>query len=298
VASEKEGISAHYDAVADDYHRQYQRENLTTLAKYPANYFRLQILATRLAELRARRLYEVGVGEGTPLVTLASMGIEVAGCDISEAMVEASRARFAEAGLPVENIQWADIEDSATFGRQLRDGAYDAVIAAGVLPHISNETLFLENVRALLEPNGTAFIEFRNKLFNFFTFNRPTKEFILDDLLADVDPEVKAAVEKDLDARLAMDQPKPRTTVGENGEVPGYDAILSKFHNPFELTDLFNRSGYEVRTIHWYHYHPAPPMLAPELGPAFREAAFKLEHDPSWRGYFLCSAGVVEAVKR
>ena len=298
MSTEKESVSAHYDAIADDYHKQYQRQHLATLTKYPANYFRLQILATRLAELRARRLYEIGVGEGTPLVTLSHLGIEVAGCDISEAMVDASRARFREAGLPEDAIQWGDAEDSVTFGRQLRDGGYDAVIAAGVLPHISNETLFLENARALLEPGGTAFIEFRNKLFSLFTFNRKTKEFILDDLLANVEPEIMAIVERDLDARVALDQPKPRTTVGENGETPGYDAILSKFHNPFELTELFERNGFEVRKIHWYHYHPAPPMLQPELGERFREAAFGLEHDPSWRGYFLCSAGVIEARKR
>jgi hypothetical protein len=37
-------------------------------------------------------------------------------------------------------------------------------------------------------------------------------------------------------------------------------------------------------------------MLEKSIGAAFRKEAMKLEHEPSgWRGYFLCSAGVVEA---
>lgn len=297
MPNDAEQVSAHYDAVAGDYHRQYQRENLERLEKYPANYFRLQILTTRLAALRARRVYEVGVGEGTPLATIARMGVEVAGCDISDAMVRASRERFAEAGLDPETISWGDIEDSVTVAHQLRDGPYDAVIAAGVLPHVSNEPLMLDNVRMLLRDGGTALIEFRNKLFSLFTMNSKTKEFVLDDLLAGVDPQVKAAVEKDLDARLALDHPRRRDTTAD-GAAPGYDAILSKFHNPFEVLELFRRAGFSGARIHWYHFHPAPPMLEPEIGEAFRKAAFALEHDRTdWRGMFLCSAGVVEATK-
>jgi 2-polyprenyl-3-methyl-5-hydroxy-6-metoxy-1,4-benzoquinol methylase len=292
-------VASHYDTVAADYHLQYRRQQLDTGAEYPANYFRLQMLVNRLGSLGAQRVYEIGVGEGTPLLTLARMGIEVAGCDISESMVEQARMRVAQAGLPPSTVSWGDIQDSITFAHQLSNGPFDAVIAAGVLPHVANDSLFLQNVRMLLRPGGTALVEFRNKLFSLFTFNKNTKEFIIDDLLGGVDPEVTAAVAEDLEHRLAMDQPKFRATVGDcasEDAVPGYDAILSKFHNPFELVDTFQRNGFVDARIHWYHYHPAPPMLESTLGDAFRRAAFALEHDPSdWRGYFLCSAGVVEA---
>lgn len=297
--AQTDDVAAHYDTVAADYHLQYRRQQLDSGREYPANYFRLQILVNRLASLGARRVYEVGVGEGTPLLTLARMGIEVAGCDISEAMVEQAKTRIAEAGLPPSTISWGDIQDSVTFAHQLSDGPFDAVIAAGVLPHVANDSLFLKNLSMLLRPGGTALVEFRNKLFSLFSFNRKTKEFIIEDLLSGVDPAVTQTVAEDLERRLAMDQPQIRATVGESSEsktAPGYDAILSKFHNPFELIDVFQRNGFVDARIHWYHYHPAPPMLESVLGGAFRRAAFALEHDSSdWRGYFLCSAGVVEA---
>jgi 2-polyprenyl-3-methyl-5-hydroxy-6-metoxy-1,4-benzoquinol methylase len=290
----KESVSAHYDAVAAEYHKQYQRENLQALDGYPANYFRLQLLIQRIASSGLRRVYEVGVGEGTPLAQIASMGCEVAGCDISDAMVARARETFQRHHLSPDLIQWGDIEDSATLAAQLKGGRYDAVIAAGVLPHVRNDRLFLENVKMLVRPGGKALIEFRNKLFSLFTFNRHTKDFVLDDLLAGISGEIKASVAAELDKRLATDLPARRMSVG--GKAPGYDAILSKFHNPFELMELFRAQGFVNVRVHWYHYHPAPPMLEKSIGAAFRKEAMKLEHEPSgWRGYFLCSAGVVEA---
>ena len=41
------------------------------------------------------------------------------------------------------------------------------------------------------------------------------------------------------------------------------------------------------------------PYLSGDMAEEFRRESIRLEHDPSdWRGYFLCSAFVVEAVKR
>ena len=286
-------VARFYDAAAADYHRMYQRENLATLDHYPANYFRLQILVRRLASLGAKRVYEIGVGDGTPLVAMAKLGLEVAGCDIAEAMVAAARKNFKGAGLSQELVQWGDVEDPTTLAGQLRAGKFDAVVAAGVLPHVRNERQMLETVKMCLKPGGVAFIEFRNKLFSLFTFNRLTKEFILDDLLRDVPSAVKAAMEAELDRRCAVDQPAIRTA--RPGQELGYDEILAKFHNPFELQDTFKSCGFSDVQVHWYHYHPAPPMMESVIGTDYRRAAMQLEHEGSWRGMFLCSAGVIEA---
>lgn len=287
-------VDAYYNSVAANYFRQYQRENLVTGEEYPANYFRLQILVRQLGLANAKSVYEVGVGEGTPLVTMASLGLRVAGCDISDEMVSKSRATFEAAGLSPDAIQWGDIEDATTFARQAAGGQFDALVAAGVMPHVRNDELVLKNMAMLVRPGGKVLIEFRNKLFSLFTFNRYTKEFILDDLLRDVPARLKDVVAGELDRRVATDMPPVRRGTDEEG--PGYDEILAKFHNPFELTETFARCGYGNIKLHWYHYHPVPPMLESLVGGAdLRKAAMSLEHEDSWRGLFLCSAGVVEA---
>lgn len=286
-------VAAHYDAAAADYHRQYQRDNLDG-PEYPANYYRLQIIVNRLAMGGTRRLFEIGVGEGTPLLTLARMGFDVGGCDISEAMVAAARRTFAGGGLDQERIGWGDVQDAVTLAGFLKDGPYDAAMALGVLPHVQSDEVFLANLRMMVRPGGRVMVEFRNKLFSLFTFNRFTRDFILDDLLRDVAGDVRDAVAAELAKRCRLDLPPMREAPGGG---PSYDQILARYHNPFELTESFARAGFRDVRVHWYHYHPAPPMLESALGPRFNQEARRLEHEASgWRGYFLCSAGVIEAV--
>ncbi len=165
----------------------------------------------------------------------------------------------------------------------------------GVMPHVTNDDLAVKNIASLVKPGGTVLVEFRNKIFAAFTFNRYTKEFILDDLLANVDPRLKDQVAADLDSRLRMDMPPVREFV-DDSQTPGFDRILAKFHNPFEVPELFCRHGFEDTHLHWYHYHPAMPYMADADPALYRSEAIKLEHEASgWRGYFMCSAFVLEA---
>ncbi len=299
MADDPKSVSAHYEAVAESYHRQYDRDRLYDVsAGYPANYFRLQLLLNSFVEKGAKRIMEVGVGEGTPLSLLSRAGLEVWGFDISRKMVERSKERMKENGQDPERIFWGDIQDPTTYIHALKGGRFDGLMAMGVMPHVENDHLALENMTALVRPGGSVFIEFRNKLFSLFTFNRYTFEFIMDDLLAGVAREVKDKVAADLKPRLRMDMPPVRDKV-EGSQAAGYDAILSRFHNPFEMEGLFQRHGFRDIKLLWYHYHPAMPYLSGDMAEEFRRESIRLEHDPSdWRGYFLCSAFVVEAVKR
>ena len=51
-------VARFYDTVAADYHRMYQRENLASLDRYPANYFRLQI-GRPWEPIHAERLFQL-----------------------------------------------------------------------------------------------------------------------------------------------------------------------------------------------------------------------------------------------
>jgi len=292
-------VSCHYDAVAARYHEQYERERLYDLSRpYPANYFRLQLLLHSFISKGIKRVVEVGVGEGTPLATLGKAGFDVWGFDISHEMVKKSKQTMQENGMNPDHIFWGDIQDSTTYAHGLKAGFFDGLMAMGVMPHVENDDLVLENMSTLVHPGGSVFIEFRNKLFSLFTLNRYTADFILNDLLRDVSSDVKELVAKDLESRLRTDMP-PRRDKVEGSNAPGYDAILSKFHNPFEVIELFQRHGFEDIRLLWYHYHPAMPYLEEKMPEMFRKEAIRLEHEPSnWRGFFLCSAFVVEAVKK
>ncbi len=291
----------HYDGAAENYHQQYERDKLADIHHaYPANYFRMHLLINSFAKHNLRKIVEIGVGEGTPLVQLAAAGMDVSGIDISKNMLEKAKANFAENNLDPSKVSWGDIEDPMTYSRLLQGGKYDGLLAMGVMPHVHKDEFVLDNMKTLVRPGGKVFIEFRNKLFSLFTFNRYTRDFILDDLLSGVSEDLKNIVSKDLEQRLETDQPNPRlkgSSIEKTDEdIIGYDAILSKFHNPFEVKDVFEKLGYLDVKFLWYHYHPAMPYLANRAGDLFRNEALRLEHENSnWRGFFLCSAFVIEA---
>jgi 2-polyprenyl-3-methyl-5-hydroxy-6-metoxy-1,4-benzoquinol methylase len=288
-------VASHYDGSAASYGDQYDPEKLWTNAEYPSNLFRLQLVQRLLGAAGATSVYELGVGDGTPLVTLAGDGLRVAGNDISAEMVKVARANFQSHGLDPSAIAHLDVQDSGAMAAEhARAGTFDAVMALGVIPHVADDTAFVQAMDGFLRPGGRLVLQFRNSLFSMFTFNRLTKEFILDELLVDVDPSIRAVVEADLDARLAVDKPPVRTR--PTGD--GYDEILSRFHNPFELADLVRAQGYGDIRHHWYNYHPAYPMIADRIDPTeYRRAQVAMEHEGTWRGMLLCSAGVIEAVK-
>lgn len=288
-------VASHYDGSAASYADQYDPEKLWTNEEYPANYFRLQLVKRLLAAAGSTSVYEVGCGEATPLIKLAETGLRVAGSDVSPEMVRLAGEYLTAAGLDPSLVTLIDAQDSnAMVEEQQRRGLFDAVIAMGVIPHVADDQAFVATMDGFCRPGGQLLLQFRNSLFNMFTFNRLTKEFILDELLAPVAGELRDVVAADLDRRLAVDKPPLRTR--PTGD--GYDEILSRFHNPFELAEVVKSQGYQDIRFHWYNFHPTYPMLAGQIDPkVYRQAQMDLEGDTSWRGMFMCSAGVIEATK-
>ncbi len=288
-------VASHYDGSASTYSDQYNEEKIWTNEEYPANFFRLKLVRRILTDAGVTSLYEHGVGDATPLVTIAGDGIRVAGNDVSPEMVKFARANMTEHGLDPESINLLDVQSyDAIDAERKRAGSFEAVMALGVIPHVEDDRWFVDSMDKFLEPGGRLLLQFRNSMFSMFTFNRLTKEFVMDELLPDVPESIREIVSADLDQRLAVDKPPKRTR--PTGD--GYDEILSKFHNPFELSEIVKSFGYKELQFHWYNYHPAYPMLAGSIDPkVYRQAQMDLEGDTSWRGMFLCSAGLIEAVK-
>jgi len=288
-------VASHYDGSASTYSDQYNEEKIWTNEEYPANFFRLKLVRRILTDAGVTSLYEHGVGDATPLVTIAGDGIRVAGNDVSPEMVKFARANMTEHGFDPESINLLDVQShDAIDAERRRAGSFEAVMALGVIPHVEDDRWFVDSMDKFLEPGGRLLLQFRNSMFSMFTFNRLTKEFVMDELLPEVPESIREIVSADLDQRLAVDKPPKRTR--PTGD--GYDEILSKFHNPFELSEIVKSFGYKELQFHWYNYHPAYPMLAGSIDPkVYRQAQIDLEGDTSWRGMFLCSAGLIEAVK-
>jgi 2-polyprenyl-3-methyl-5-hydroxy-6-metoxy-1,4-benzoquinol methylase len=292
-------VSEHYADIADDYVEQYDENNLESHHEYPANYFRLKIIKDRMLSAGSKSFVDAGLGAGIPAIEIAKhLGIkEASGFDFTAGMVELAKKTFASSGLDPAMVFVGDITKSSCFEEATAGQKVDAALALGVLPHIEDERATLSNMSGCLVPGGRAFVSFRNKAFSMFTMNRYTHDFFMEELLEDIPDNLRKSIDIDLQTRFAMDKPPVRKTNVAGGV--GYDQVLSKMHNPFEMDALFKAAGFSSTQLHWYHYHPVPPMLSgSSVDPSeFRQAAMALEGETSgWRGIFLCSAFVVEAV--
>lgn len=284
----------HYDASSATYTDQYDESKIHTSEEYPANYFRLKKIKERVTELGIKSIYELGIGDGSPILGMAKLGLRVGGSDLSPGMLQVAKKQFTDNGFDPNVLTFGNIDERSTLQEAIKTSPYDAVMALGVLPHVRDESTVVANMSAFIPSGGRFFLQFRNSMLSLYSFNRLSMEFLMDELLAPVSPDIKNIIRAGLESRLAMDKPPKRDWQVDG---PAYDEILAKFHNPFELQDLVASKGLTFVKFHWYNYHVSPPMMAGEIGQAFREAGIELEAGDDWRGMFLCSAGVIEAIK-
>lgn len=288
-------VRAHYDESASSYHEQYDPDLIWRNSEYPANFFRLEKVIKILQARSARSVYELGAGEATPIIRIRErLGADIRASDLSPEMVRLGKENLTRHGMDADWLSLLDSEDEdAVQAEAARVGQSDAVMALGVIPHVRDDDAFVSSMARFVRPGGTLVLQFRNAMFSMFTFNRLTKEFILDEIMAPVPAKFRSAVQLDLDTRLAVDKPPKREW---DKEAPAYDEILARFHNPFELADVVRRQGFEEIEYGWYNFHPTYPMIAGKFDPReYREAQVALEQDDSWRGMFLCSAGMIIA---
>ena len=290
-------VKDHYDGSAPTYHEQYDPERDWEHDEYPSSYFRLLKDIDILRERGVRSVYELGAGEASPIIAIQeALGVDIHASDLSPEMVRHGKENLTRHGLQSDLLAELNIMDrDAVRAESARVGQSDAVLALGVIPHVEDDDWFVEAMSMFVRPGGTLILQFRNSMFSMFTFNRLTKELILDEVMAPVPQKFKDAVAADLDQRLAVDKPPKRTW---DREAPAYDEILARFHNPFELAEVVQAHGFTDLSYSWYNFHPTYPMIAGEIdAQEYRQAQVDLESDTSWRGMFLCSAGMIIATK-
>ena len=249
-------------------------------------------------------MLDCGCGDGIPMCRVHDAGTQPWGFDFVPEIVTQARSNLESRGLS-ERVWRGDITQANSFRPTGIDvpEAFDVTVALGVFPHIEEDVGALRNMAAVTRRGGRVFVEFRNELFGLFTLNRYSYELFckklmrLDDLRTR-HPEYAAQLDDvavSLEEFFKLDLPAVRTGTPD---APGYDEILSKFHNPLQVGQSFRDAGLRVANIHFYHYHAFPPILETRHAEPFRTLSLEMEDNPSyWRGYFMSSAFVVEAVK-
>lgn len=296
-------VKACYSTWSENYYDDY----CTEASAYPPVHY--TILRRVLTEAGVSTLLDAGCGPASFLRELAGSGMDLYGFDLTPEMIAEGRRVFASLELAPDHLWEGNVLDTTAFTPTARRGpvagTYDAVVCSGVLPHIAPETdaTVVNNLRDAVRPGGLVAVEARNSLFALFTLNRYSMDFFRSDLIrADAleqklppsqRPHLRDALHH-LENRFRMDLPPVRT--GSNAS-PGYDEVLSRTHNPFELSALFRRSGFCNVRVLFYHYHCLPPMLGQVMGEHFRNESIAMEDPEDWRGHFMASAFIITGVR-
>jgi len=125
-------------------------------------------------ELRDKDVLEIGCGNGYGAYLLNQRSPRsYIGLDVMEEQVEKARQRYP---------QYEFLVQDATNLHQFADGSKDVVVIFGVLHHIPEWRKVIDEVKRILKPNGSFFVEEPRgmdlKLFDFFfRWGHPDSDF-------------------------------------------------------------------------------------------------------------------------
>jgi SAM-dependent methyltransferase len=161
---------------------------------------------------------EVGCGAGFLTVALAGRGYRIDAIDSSEAMVDSTRARIADAGFAAAAT--ARVEDVHSLSA--RDGSYAAVVALGVVPWLHSPERAVRELERVLCPGGAVILT---------VDNRARLNFVLD-------PRFNPALVYPMKRRMkALLQRLGKRPLG----------VLPDVHYPAQLDRLVRTAGLEKR---------------------------------------------------
>lgn len=265
-----------------------EREGLASLEQgYPANHFAWRVVLERARQMGASSLIEVGVGRGNGVAHVLDAGLTFAGLDRNAEAVEATQRELVELGGDPEAVILGSVEDDDIASRLPGAGQADLLMALGIMPHAHDQRRTVEAMARLVRPGGEMFIEFSNSLFSLVTFNRLSRDFILDDLFGDAPASTRQRIAEFIEPRLEMTKPPE-----------GSSALTAHYANPLALPEWLASLGFTEVSIHPFHYHAAMPLLESADPQEFRDASLALEDDTSgWRGLFLCSVFLARIVR-
>ncbi len=126
------------------------------------------------APLAGKRVVDVGCGGGILSESMARVGADVTGIDLSQAALDIARLHAAEAAVAVD-YQCASTEDFAAANA----GQFDVVTCMEMLEHVPEPAAIVEACGKLLKPGGSAFFSTLNRNGKSWLFAIVGAEYLL-----------------------------------------------------------------------------------------------------------------------
>jgi len=284
----KQNCIEYYDNNVERYIYTYEKD----YSGYPGNKKRFEILKKLVKKYSPQKILYIGCGACMPMVKLMQeFDCLIYGIDFSQHMINRGKIVLKENGFSPNLIQKGDIELLET----LPDEIFDFVYAAGVFAHLPDDQIALKNIHLKLNNGGTLAVEFRNELFSLFSFNRFSYDFVFNHLLSNVNFSEDLKNKAENYYKKAFGIPvdthiSPQSTHISNG-------MIKKFHNPLTINTLLEKTGLLLKNNYFYHYHVLPTSFETNNHEIYKNLSTECEAPNHWKGHFMASAFVSEAIK-
>ncbi|MCB9946838.1 MAG: class I SAM-dependent methyltransferase [Rhodospirillaceae bacterium] len=217
---------------------------------------------------------DFGCGDGVLMERLLADGCVMEGTDIAPAMIERARRRLEGTGCP---LSVGGIEQLA----KLPAGRFDFIVALNVLAYFTpdEETRFFSEVSRILKPGGGLLVSNVNALFDLYTLNSFTREFL--------NREFWEAASVDASALLTHPELPQRTDYAVKA-------------NPLSYREVLRGFGLAERDRDFFNFHRIAPLLVPDghtLNDYLVVDVDELDRIPEWKRMLACSTYFSLSVK-
>ncbi|MEK9174466.1 MAG: methyltransferase domain-containing protein [Patescibacteria group bacterium] len=244
--------------------------------KFPVNKSRKDVALLEIDGLnlpKSALAMDIGCGTGQLVIDLIGRGYNAHGIDIADKMIAEAKEHLSEA--KIKNKGVFRISDLADLSKG--DKRYSLVTALGLLEYLATDEELFFVLKKIVNRNGYALVECRNRLFNLFSGNKYTIDICqsgqLKNLVSSFDhvenfspipisetPKLQKKVFSEISQFLngpSNYEDWKKTTKKEYSKYPF--TMVRRQHTPQELDFTANEFGFKLEYVVYYHLHPYLP---------------------------------------
>ena len=288
AASESDALRFWNETFFETFCRIAYRYGADPAVPYPFYEIRRDHVLSLLNQREVGRLLDVGCGGGHVMEALRTRGWSSEGCDFSPRMLAFARQRLSGAGWNDAPLRVCAATDLSAYS----DGTFDAVLCLGPIEYLAEEEArrAYDEMRRVLLPQGVLVCAHINALFDLFTLDGFTADFLICSLgkTYRMAPEAQAEIAVALNRRLGGGD--------RSGSIRS--RVATRTDNPLSIGDTLDRCGFKLQDKLFYRFYMAPPAVLRALGRHEAEAVtFEQELARAWQGHFFASSFLTLSVK-
>ncbi len=258
--------------------------------KFPTGKVRQDIAISEMNKLNVgNKILDFGCGTGQLVLDLIEKGYDCKGLDISPEMISEAKSHLTSKKLNLDPDSVFSVSDFYSFDT---DETFDGVTAMGFLEYLEEDKPFFSKVKNLLNDEGYAFVECRNRLFNLFSGNQYTLESSksgdLEKMIPQLDKIEKYSPIGGIEAKVfqlevykkmsdSILNYSPSLELQQKSFTPFPKKIKRRQHTPEELGNTLKEVGLDLEYVVYYHAHPYPSRFQKDFPNLFNKLAVLMQ---------------------